>query len=94
MLFSAQISILHRTTFGEVKERFYTPYILGGSQRPECRNCHKDHLWAHFCQYDSGGPVCTAWDKWRILDTFLSRFLFPTVHTPSHRPMMHEDDQA
>lgn len=63
-----------RTSFAEIADRREMPYILGGSQRPVCKNCHEDHLWAHFCKFESQGPVCTEWDKWRLVDSFITRY--------------------
>lgn len=35
------------------------PYILGGKQMPRCTNCKADRPWAHTCQFDGQGSICT-----------------------------------
>ena len=42
------------------------PYVLGGVQQPTCKNCHSDWLFAHFCKYESHGPVCPDEDIRRL----------------------------
>ena len=49
------------------------PYLFGGAQRPACRNCHIDTLWANFCQYKNSGPVCYDWDIDGLSREFVAR---------------------
>lgn len=49
------------------------PYLFGGAQRPACRNCHIDTLWANFCQYKNSGPVCYDWDIDGLAREFVAR---------------------
>ena len=34
------------------RERRALPYLLGGRQRPACRNCDSGEPWARFCSWD------------------------------------------
>ncbi len=53
------------------------PYLFGGTQRPECTNCHIDTLWANFCQFKNSGPVCSDWDINGLAREFVRRCARP-----------------
>ena len=41
-----------RVSFPPSRERRALPYLLGGRQRPACRNCDSGEPWARFCSWD------------------------------------------
>ena len=56
----------YRLAYDDLKEFKVRPYVLGGVQQPTCKNCHSDWLFAHFCKYESHGPVCPDEDIRRL----------------------------
>ena len=51
------------------------PYLFGADQQPECTNCRRDTLWAHFCRFKSHGPVCPSWDQELLLDYYITGYV-------------------
>ena len=51
-----------RLKYEDIRDRRAVPYLLGGRQRPHCRQCHSNAPWARFCSWDfsrfskCGGP--------------------------------------
>ena len=41
-----------RLKYEDIRDRRAVPYLLGGRQRPHCRQCHSNAPWARFCSWD------------------------------------------
>jgi hypothetical protein len=41
-----------RLEYVAIREGTVKPYLLGGQQRPHCKNCKSDRAWATFCKFE------------------------------------------
>ncbi len=48
--------------YADIRDRRVVPYLLGGRQKPHCRNCNSNAPWARFCSWDF-----SKFSKWACL---------------------------
>ena len=56
-----------------------TPYLFGGTRKPQCRHCGSDSVWSNFCKFDNefpGNPACGKQRKQWLIEGFLERQFF------------------
>lgn len=63
-----------RIPYQELQENKAKPYILGGEQRPACKQCHSDDITARMCHYLSDGPLCPKSDQQQLLRILVDRY--------------------